>query len=64
LLLGIRTLPSKQYAVRRAFNGKVKRAFDKYGITMRDPSPMSIISPPEQTAQRPEETATPELRCA
>ena len=64
LLVRIRTLPSKQYAVGRAFNRRVKMAFDKYGITMRDPSPMSIIGPPEQTAERPEEAATPTLRRA
>ncbi len=64
LLIRIRTLPSKQYPVGRAFNRAVKIAFDKNGIAMRDPSPVAIISPPAEPAQRPDETAAPALRRA
>jgi small conductance mechanosensitive channel len=64
LLVRIRTLPSKQYAVGRAFNRVVKIAFDKYGIAMRDPSPVAIINPPAEQSQRPEEAVPRELQRA
>lgn len=62
LLVRVRTLPSKQYPVGRAFNRAVKIAFDKYGVAMRDPSPVAIIGPPAEPAQRPDEAATRALR--
>jgi moderate conductance mechanosensitive channel len=46
LLVRIRTLPSQQWAVGRAFNRAVKIAFDKHGIASRDPSPVAIVAEP------------------
>ena len=42
LLLRIRTLPSKQFVVGRAFNRLVKIAFDKHGVAMRDPTSIVV----------------------
>jgi moderate conductance mechanosensitive channel len=64
LLVRIRTLPSKQYAVGRAFNRVVKIAFDKYDIAMRDPSPVAIVNSHSEQSQRPEEAVPRELRRA
>jgi moderate conductance mechanosensitive channel len=64
LLVRIRTLPSKQYAVGRAFNRAVKLAFDKYGITMRDPSPVAILSAPAEPAVRSQPELARERRHA
>jgi small conductance mechanosensitive channel len=66
LLVRIRTLPSKQFAVRRAFNRAVKNAFDKYGIASRDPSPVALTSSPSftQEPRREDQTASPALRRA
>ena len=52
LLVRIRTLPSKQFAVGRAFNRLVKIAFAKHGVTMRDPAPMLMMTPPAAPAER------------
>lgn len=46
LLVRIRTLPSKQYTVGRAYNRLVKNAFEKYGIASRDPAPVMMMAPP------------------
>ena len=45
LLLRVRTLPAKQWTVGRALNRRIKLAFDKHGIAMRDPSPVKITGP-------------------
>ncbi len=45
VLLGrIRTLPGKQLVVSRAFNRVIKIAFDKHGVTSRNPTPMLMVS--------------------
>ncbi|MGH7114951.1 MAG: mechanosensitive ion channel domain-containing protein [Stellaceae bacterium] len=46
LLVRIRTLPSRQFVVGRAFNRLVKLAFGKHGIVSRDPTPMLMMAPP------------------
>jgi moderate conductance mechanosensitive channel len=46
LLVRIRTLPSKQFVVGRAFNRLVKIAFAKHGVASRDPSTMLMLTPP------------------
>ena len=46
LLVRIRTVASKQAVVGRAFNRLVKIAFDKNGITARDPASMVIAGAP------------------
>ncbi len=46
LLVRIRTVASKQAVVGRAFNRLVKIAFDKHGVTMRDPASMVIVGAP------------------
>jgi moderate conductance mechanosensitive channel len=51
LLIRIRTLPSKQYAVARAFNRLVKIAFAKHGVVSRDPSPMLMMTPSAAPAE-------------
>jgi small-conductance mechanosensitive channel len=43
LLVRIRTVPSKQLAVGRAYNRLVKIAFDKHGVTARDPASIAIV---------------------
>ena len=50
LLVRIRTLPAKQFVVGRAFNRLVKIAFDKHGITMRDPAPVMMTTLPAAVA--------------
>jgi moderate conductance mechanosensitive channel len=62
LLVRIRTLPSQQWAVGRAFNRAVKIAFDKHGIATRDPSPVAIAAVPAEPALRRAEAATREWR--
>jgi small conductance mechanosensitive channel len=52
LLVRIRTVAAKQWAVGRAFNRLVKIAFDEHGISSRDPNPMVIL----ETPAAPEET--------
>jgi moderate conductance mechanosensitive channel len=54
LLVRIRTVAGKQWAVGRAFNRLVKIAFDEHGISSRDPSPIAILAMPAA----PEETAS------
>lgn len=44
LLVRIRTLPSKQFAIGRAFNRLVKIAFEKHGIAARDPAPVRMVA--------------------
>jgi moderate conductance mechanosensitive channel len=51
LLIRIRTVPSKQFVVGRAFNRLVKIAFDKHGIASRDPSPVLMMAPPAATPE-------------
>jgi small conductance mechanosensitive channel len=46
LLVRIRTIPSKQAVVGRAFNRLVKIAFDKEGIASRDPTQIAILETP------------------
>jgi len=46
LLVRIRTVASKQWAVGRAFNRLVKMAFDKHGIASRDPTQIMILGTP------------------
>ncbi len=46
LLVRIRTLPSKQLVVGRAFNRLVKIAFNRHGIASRDPAPVLMMAPP------------------
>jgi moderate conductance mechanosensitive channel len=46
LLVRIRTVPAKQLLVGRAFNRLVKIAFEKHGITSRDPTPIMMIGAP------------------
>jgi moderate conductance mechanosensitive channel len=43
LLVRVRTVPSKQLAVGRAFNRLVKIAFDKHGVSARDPASIAIV---------------------
>jgi moderate conductance mechanosensitive channel len=65
LLVRIRTLPSKQFAVGRAFNRLVKIAFDKHGITSRDPSPVLITEAPSVPAEdAPAQAASDRRRLA
>ena len=64
LLVRIRTLPSKQWAVGRAFNRLVKSAFAKYGISMRDPAPVLMMAPPAALAENESATAEGERRRA
>jgi len=54
LLVRIRTMAGKQWTVGRAFNRLVKIAFDKHGISSRDPTQIAILAMPEV----PEETAS------
>jgi len=64
LLIRIRTLPSKQFAVGRAFNRLVKIAFDKHGVVTRDPAPVLMMTPPAAPAENGTEVAEGELRRA
>jgi small conductance mechanosensitive channel len=52
LLVRIRTTAGKQWAVGRAFNRRVKMAFDEHGISSRDPTQIAILEMPAA----PEET--------
>jgi small-conductance mechanosensitive channel len=64
LLVRIRTVASKQWVVGRAFNRLVKIAFDKNGITARDPSSIVIAGAPIEIEARGrgDETAQQRLR--
>jgi len=42
LLVRIRTMPSKQWVVGRAFNRLVKMAFERHGIASRDPTEIVV----------------------
>jgi moderate conductance mechanosensitive channel len=53
LLVRIRTLPSKQFVVGRAFNRLVKIAFAKDGVSMRDPASVAIVNTPAHEADEP-----------
>jgi len=46
LLVRIRTVAAKQWAVGRAFNRLVKIAFDEHGIASRDPTQITILDMP------------------
>jgi small conductance mechanosensitive channel len=54
LLVRIRTVAAKQWAVGRAFNRLVKIAFDEHGISSGDPTQIAILAMPEAL----KETAT------
>jgi small-conductance mechanosensitive channel len=45
LLLRVRTVAGKQFAVGRALNRLIKLAFEKHGIAMRDPTAIVLTSP-------------------
>ncbi len=62
LLVRIRTLPSKQFVVGRAFNRLVKIAFDKHGIISRDPAPVLMTMPPAATPEGASEEGGREQR--
>jgi small-conductance mechanosensitive channel len=51
LLVRIRTQPSQQFAVGRAFNRLVTIAFAKHGVATRDPAPMLMMTPPAAPAE-------------
>ena len=55
LLLRVRTLPAKQWAVGRALNRMIKIAFEKHGIAMRDPASLSITGPALASLASPDE---------
>jgi small conductance mechanosensitive channel len=60
LLVRIRTTAGKQWAVGRAFNRRVKMAFDEHGISSRDPTQIAILempAAPEKTTLSAAETA-------
>jgi moderate conductance mechanosensitive channel len=57
LLVRIRTLPSQQFAVGRAFNRLVTIAFAKHGVVTRDPAPMLMMTPPVAPAETEPATA-------
>jgi moderate conductance mechanosensitive channel len=63
LLIRIRTLPSKQFAVGRAFNRLVKIAFDKHTVASRDPAPVLMMTPPAVPTE-PEPATAAERRRA
>jgi small conductance mechanosensitive channel len=46
LVVRVRTLPGKQFAVARAFNRLIKIAFDEHGIASRDPTPIVMLKDP------------------
>jgi small conductance mechanosensitive channel len=58
LQLRIRTLPAQQFVVGRAFNRLLKIAFDRHGVTTRDPNSMVLAGTPpaavEQSRLEPE----------
>jgi moderate conductance mechanosensitive channel len=53
LLLRVRTVPGKQFVVVRALNRLIKMAFDKNGISIRDPSPVRLTGPAARPAGQP-----------
>ena len=55
LLLRVRTLPGKQFAVGRALNRLIKMAFEKHGIAGRDPSPVLVTGPAAAATATPDE---------
>jgi small-conductance mechanosensitive channel len=65
LVVRIRTLPGKQFAVGRAFNRLVKIAFDEHGIASRDPTPIVMLNDPAALDERAAlSDATPRRRLA
>jgi len=65
LLVRIRTAAGKQWAVGRAFNRLVKIAFDKEGITSRDPTQIVILETPAAVEEPvPAGDAAPRRRLA
>jgi small conductance mechanosensitive channel len=64
LLVRIRTVAGKQWAVGRAFNRKVKIAFDKEGIASRDPTQIVILETPEALEEPVPAGAAPRRRLA
>jgi small-conductance mechanosensitive channel len=65
LVVRIRTLPGKQFAVGRAFNRLVKIAFDEHGIASRDPTPIVMLNDPVAHDERAAlSDATPRRRLA
>ena len=65
LLVRIRTIASKQWAVGRAFNRLIKIAFDKHGIATRDPASISLVgAPPGFDDSGRAERAAPQRRRA
>ena len=52
LVLRVRSVAGKQFIVGRSLNRLIKLAFDKHGISMRDPAPILFASPaiPQVTA--------------
>ncbi len=64
LLVRIRTLPSNQFAVGRAFNRLVTIAFAKHGVVTRDPAPMLMMAPPAAPAEDDSATVEGERRRA
>jgi small-conductance mechanosensitive channel len=64
LLVRIRTLPSNQFAVGRAFNRLVTIAFAKHGVVTRDPAPVLMMPPPAALAEDDSATAGGERRRA
>ena len=57
LLVRIRTLPSNQFAVGRAFNRLVTIAFARHGVVTRDPAPMLMMTPPAAPVETEAATA-------
>jgi small conductance mechanosensitive channel len=55
LLLRVRTVPGKHFAVGRALNRLIKMAFEKHGIAGRDPSPVLVTGPAAAVAAKPDE---------
>jgi small conductance mechanosensitive channel len=55
LLLRVRTVPGKHFAVGRALNRLIKMAFEKHGIAGRDPSPVLLSGPADAVAAKPDE---------
>jgi small conductance mechanosensitive channel len=49
----LRTQPGKQWIAGREFNRRVKRAFDRHGISMRSDSQPRPIEPPSSKAAKP-----------
>ncbi len=54
LLLRVRTVPGKHFAVGRALNRLIKIAFEKHGIAGRDPSPVLLTGPAAAVAAKPD----------